>query len=102
MLTFQKSWEAAPSGFWRDAPYICLTESFHYPEPKSTLDQHIVIDNGGSGEVYRFWNHYFSADDINAMAASFGFTVDAAEPILHGEGAYNDDGVTFYTLRKQG
>ncbi len=100
-LMFQRSWDAAPSGFWKSAPYICLTESFHYPEPKAMLDQHIVIDKDGSGEVYRFWNHYFSAEDIHTMAAQAGFAVAQTDQILHGGGPYNDDGVTFYTLCKQ-
>jgi len=50
-LSFQRNWDAAPSGFWKDGPYICLEESFHYPDAKATLDQHIVIDEYGSCEV---------------------------------------------------
>lgn len=100
-LTFQKSWEIAEHGFWKSTPYLHLSESFHFPENKATLDQHIVINEDGNNQIYRFWNHYFDSADIENIVLPFGFTDAKAEQILlEGGGAYNDDGVTFYTVRK--
>lgn len=100
-LTFEKSWEIAEQGFWKNVPYLYLSESFHFPESKAILDQHIVIDEDGNDQIYRFWNHYFDSTDIESIVLPFSFTDAKAEHIFpEGGGAYNDDGVTFYTVRK--
>ncbi len=100
-MRFEKTWEMRESGFWRSAPYVCLSEKFHFPGQKATLDQHIVLCETGRSDVYRFWNHYFDKTDICRMAETHGYeSVEAASLFTANGGSFNDDGVTFYTLRK--
>jgi len=100
-MDFSRSWETSDGGFWRPAPYTCLADKRHYPDNKAILDQHIVIEQEGDCEVYRFWNHYFSTEDVDAMAEEHGFAEAQADVLFApGGGMLNDDGVTFYTLTK--
>ena len=100
-LRFEKTWTASGKGFWRDGPYVCLTESFHYPEQKAMLDQYIVIGDDGQQKVYRFWNHYFEPDDIGEMFAEAGFfSVKRFESLMNANELFNDTDVTFYMVQK--
>jgi 2-polyprenyl-3-methyl-5-hydroxy-6-metoxy-1,4-benzoquinol methylase len=95
-LNFQKSWEFSQKGFWKDKPYLYLSESFHYPEQKAILDQHIVIDEDDEFKIYRFWNHYFDGNDIEEKFTEVGFNrVQSYQNIIEG-----DKGVTFYKAKK--
>ncbi len=38
-----KNWELVEKGFWRNHPYLALTESFYYEKQKVTLSQHIIM-----------------------------------------------------------
>ena len=88
-------------GFWRDKPYLCLTESFHYPEEKATLDQHVVIEENGVYDVYRFWNHYFDDEDMFGILKQAGFySVLSNQSVSDGEGLYDGTNVTFYSAVK--
>jgi SAM-dependent methyltransferase len=100
-LRFEKTWTASEKGFWRDGPYVCLAESFHYPEQKAVLDQYIVIDANNQQTVYRFWNHYFAPDDIGEMFGEAGFSgVKRFDSLLNANELYNDTDVTFYEAKK--
>jgi SAM-dependent methyltransferase len=100
-LRFEKTWTASKKGFWRDGPYVCLTESFHYPEQKAMLDQYIVIGDDGQQKVYRFWNHYFAPDDIGKMFDVAGFSgVEHFENLMNANELFNDTDVTFYMVQK--
>lgn len=100
-LRFEKTWTASEKGFWRGEPYVCLAESFHYPEQKATLDQYIVIGVEEQQKVYRFWNHYFAPDDIREMFTGAGFSgVKRFESLLNANELYNDTDVTFYKAQK--
>ncbi len=37
-----RTWEAAESGFWKNEPYLTLSETFHYGEANVILQQHVV------------------------------------------------------------
>ena len=100
-LRFEKTWTASAKGFWRDGPYVCLAESFHYPENKAMLDQYIVIGAAEQQKVYRFWNHYFEPDDIDKMFDAAGFSgVKHFESLMNADELCNDTDVTFYIVKK--
>ena len=100
-LRFEKTWTASEKGFWRDGPYVCLAESFHYPEQKAMLDQYIVIGAAEQQKVYRFWNHYFEPDDIGKMFDVAGFSaIKHFENLMNANELYNDTDVTFYEVQK--
>lgn len=62
-----KTWEVARSGFWKDDPYVALAESFFYQKEKIILSQHTIIDDDDHVEIYRFWTHFFSEEDVRKM-----------------------------------
>ncbi len=68
-----KEWEISEGGFWKPTPYIHLGESFLFESEKVILSQHIVSDDSGDCETYRFWTHYFSEDDIAEIISNVGF-----------------------------
>ncbi len=99
-MSFSKSWEYSEGGFWRPAPYICLSENIHYENEKATLEQHIVFEENGNYEIYCFWNHYFNVEDIEEMFIPAGFCkIDLLNIELSG-GLYNNEGVSFYKITK--
>ena len=68
-----KNWEVAEKGFWRNGPYLALSDSFFYKEQKVILNQHIIVEDENTS-VYRFWTHYFSNDDLIRFLEPFDFT----------------------------
>ena len=72
--TSPKTWEANNAGFWKDSPYLALSESFLYPQEKVILFQHIIIDKEENNETYRFWTHFFSQSDIEIILKTHKFT----------------------------
>src|SRR4030042_2150199 len=38
-----QSWEVQKKGFWKNAPYIVLSNGYHYPEAKVFANHHMVI-----------------------------------------------------------
>ena len=100
-LDFNSSWEISEGGFWKSAPYICLSKSFHFKENKATLDQHLVMGEDDSCRLYRFWNHYFNQQDVEKIFRPMGFSkVESIKNLLTGSGPYNDHGVVFYAVSK--
>ena len=95
-----RSWEVAEGGFWREGPYLALSESFFYKEKKVILNQHIVVEDWHT-EVYRFWTHFFSRDDLKEILAPFAFTdIRFHEDVLPEGDMWNGDNVTFCIARK--
>jgi SAM-dependent methyltransferase len=96
-----KEWELSKKGFWRNRPYLALTEAFYYDEQKVTLNQHIIIDETGKMEVYRFWIHTFSHADLEKILAvqKFGST-ECHEHVLPGCNMYRSEDVTFCITTK--
>lgn len=96
-LEFGTSWEALEQGFFSPHPHLCLRQSFHYPEQKAVLEQHLVLQQDGSVRMYRFWNHYFDKDDLRQLLRPYGFAhLRAFFGLLQGSSPYNDHGVVFY------
>lgn len=94
-------WELSEKGFWRDSPYLALSESFYYEKQKVTLNQHIVIDQDRGAEVYRFWMHNFSNSDLGAILLSAGFsTTEYYDGILPDSDMYSSSSVTFCMTTK--
>ena len=67
------TWEATNSGFWKESPYLALSESFFYQEEKVILFQHNIIGTAGNIETYRFWTHFFSQNDVRKMLKPINF-----------------------------
>lgn len=70
---YQRSWEMNESGFWSDKPYLALSDSILYKEEKLILYQHIVFQEDEDYKIYRFWNHFFSDEDIRNITAGKGY-----------------------------
>lgn len=93
--SFNNDWEASLNGFWSPTPYVCLSQSFHYPKNKLMLDQHLVIDEHSNIKVYRFWEHYFHEDDMIRLLNSYNFKNIKKEIVLDA-----NPYVTFYVAKK--
>ena len=90
-----KSWEASISGFWRKGPFVSLSESMLYAKEKVILSQHIVQDEIGA-EVYRFWTHFFSDEDLKNILEERGFRNHSFHrDVLPGGDLWNGKNVTF-------
>ena len=91
-----KNWELARKGFWRDKPYMSLSESFLYSEQKVILYQHIIIDSDENIETYRFWTHFFNKGYLTQMMERYGFiNVNHRDDILPECDMWNGDNVIF-------
>lgn len=96
-----KTWEAGKSGFWKESPYLALSESFLYPKEKVVLFQHHIVDTSGKIETYRFWTHFFSKIDIAKMLEPHNFTdIQYREDILPEGDMWNGDNVIFTIATK--
>lgn len=91
-----KNWEVAEQGFWRNSRYLALSDSFFYEEQKVILNQHIVADDEKTN-VYRFWTHFFSIEDINQILQPFGFEeIEFFDAVLPpDDNLWSGDNVTF-------
>jgi len=97
-----KDWELSEKGFWRNQPYLALTESFYYEKQNVTLNQHIIIDEDGRTEVYRFWIHTFSHIDLSAIISSAGFsTVECFDSVIPDSDMCRSKSVTFCIATKK-
>ncbi len=91
-----KEWEMSEKGFWRNCPYLALTESFYYSEQNVTLNQHIIIDETGKMETYRFWVHTFPHAELAKIMSSAGFsTTKCYESVIPDSDMYSSESVTF-------
>jgi ubiquinone/menaquinone biosynthesis C-methylase UbiE len=99
--TTPKTWEAANSGFWKDSPYLALSESYLYKEHKVILFQNIIIDSKENLETYRFWTHFFSQNDVSQILATHQFIdIHFREDILPSGDIWNGDNVLFTLASK--
>ncbi len=91
-----KEWELETKGFWRDSPYAHLGETKLYEDEKVILSQHIVIEEGGECETYRFWTHYFNEEQLADMVLAVGFNgVETVRNIIPNTPFYNGEDVLF-------
>ncbi|WP_161629946.1 class I SAM-dependent methyltransferase [Desulfogranum mediterraneum] len=99
--TAAKDWELSLKGFWRDSPYLALSESFYYEEEQVSLNQHTIIDEDGGREVYRFWIHTFSQNDLAVLLSAAGFrTTACSDGVLPDSELYGSEAVTFCLASK--
>ena len=95
------TWAVESRGFWRDTPYLALSNGFHYPNEKVILQQHIIIDQTEKIRNYRFWTHYFEDGDIFHTLESSGFTdIERFGEILSHADIWNGDNITIYKYVK--
>lgn len=95
-----KSWEVAEKGFWRDGPYLALSESFLFKDEKVILHQHVIHEESTT-DVYRFWTHFFSHEDLIEILSPFDFKVlGFHEDVLPEGDLWNGSNVTFCIARK--
>ncbi len=91
-----RNWEVSEKGFWKNDPYLALSESFLYEKEKVILYQHIVTDELDNVNYYRFWNHFFSKEDVSTILAENGFPeMSFYDNILPSGFGYSSDDVTF-------
>jgi len=96
-----KTWEANEIGFWKETPYLALSESFLYEKEKVILFQHTIIDKIDNIDIYRFWTHFFSQDDISEILKSQNFrNIEFREDILPESDMWNGKNVTFTKCEK--
>ncbi len=99
-ISFTKNWEYSKKGFWRNNPYICLYENIYFEEIKAILDQHIVIEQNGEFEVYRFWNHFFDDTDIKSLFLPVGFTNVYSACNVISDSSKGAKDITFFKVTK--
>jgi len=101
LKTSPKTWEVSNNGFWKESPYLALSESFLYQEEKVILFQHIIIDTEENIETYRFWTHFFSQNDVSKMLDTHNFVdISFREDILPEGDMWNGDNVIFAMASK--
>nr|WP_321352302.1 class I SAM-dependent methyltransferase [uncultured Methanoregula sp.] len=97
-----KFWEAADRGFWKNCPYLCLSETFHYEDARVILQQHTVCSDQDQPSVYRFWTHYYEHGMLASILDNEGFTIESTcDDLLPDNGSGTQDMVTFYVARKR-
>ncbi|WFN33708.1 class I SAM-dependent methyltransferase [Methanogenium sp. S4BF] len=96
-----KTWEVTDSGFWKNRPYMALSESFHYESENVILSQTVVCSEPDEYQVYRFWTHYYTYSDLLPILEDKGFSgIICHENLLSPEEFQSGDAVTFYTASK--
>lgn len=99
--TGTRDWEISESGFWRNSPYMALTESFYYEEQKVSLSQHTIIENDEITDIYRFWVHTFSHSDLDNILSDTGFNaIQCFENVIPDSDLYSSNAVTFCIAKK--
>jgi len=99
--TSPKTWEVSERGFWKESPYLALSESFLYKEEKVILFQHNIVDTEGNIVTYRFWTHFFSQNDVSNMLETHKFIdINFREDILPEGDMWNGDNVIFTMTSK--
>ncbi len=95
------TWELSKKGFWRNSPYLALSETFYYEEQNLILNQHIIMDETGEMDVYRFWIHRFSHGDLKTKLGLKNFsTTECHDHVLPGCDLYGSEEVTFCIATK--
>ena len=96
-----RSWETAEKGFWRPTTYLALHEGIYYSDQKVVLSQHVVIDERGESEIYRFWTHLFSDNDLKGILDANKFTEPAFyKDVIPDSDGYRSGDVTFCIAAK--
>lgn len=99
----ERTWEMEESGFWKSRPYLMLSDSFLYSDEKVILYQHIVLDDESENfDVYRFWTHFFTSDDLKQLLEPEGFeSIACFDNILPEIDIWNGKNVLFCKVKKR-
>lgn len=93
--------ETSESGFWKNCPYVALSESFLYMEEKVILYQHRIIDSENKTKTYRFWTHFFNQKTLKQILEKHGFVnISHRDNILPEGDIWNGDNVIFTVSSK--
>lgn len=97
-----QSWEVQETGFWKDAPYIALTNGYHYPEAKVLANHHIIVGKNDTVDTYIFWTHYYETKDLVEILERYGFgEIKCYNNVMPpGNDYWNGENVSFYKARK--
>lgn len=96
-----KSWDVSAAGFWKDKPYLALSESFHYEKEKVVLSQHMIMGEDENLSLYRFWHHFFSEKDIRDILLEHEFkNITFYEHVIPGGDGYQEEDVIFCSAIK--
>ncbi len=97
-----QSWDVQETGFWKDSPYIALTNGYHYPEAKVLANHHIIIGENDTIDTYIFWTHYYETKDLVEIFERKGFgDIKCCNNVLPNNNDYwNGENVSFYKARK--
>ncbi|MFA7140731.1 MAG: class I SAM-dependent methyltransferase [Proteiniphilum sp.] len=97
-----QSWEVRKSGFWKNTPYLALSNGYHYPEAKVLANHHIVIGEKDEVNTYIFGNHYYTKEELVPILQQKGFTdIQTCENVLPDSDCSNGENVTFYRSKKE-
>ncbi len=72
-------------GFWRSGPYIEISSTFLYEDPKTEGMQYTIIDADGAVRVIRLYHRLFGLEEITGLLRSHGFRVEKVYQNLKGE-----------------
>lgn len=102
MKVAEKSWKMEESGFWKNRPHLVLSDSYYYPKEKVVLYQHIVIDNSENFNVYRFWTHFFTPDELKKVLVQEGFEkIECYNNVLQDIDLWNGNNIIFCKATKK-
>lgn len=97
----EKEWDASTKGFWKNKPYLALTESFYYEKENVMLSQHVIIDETGDVDIYRFWIHTFSHGTLKEILSLQHFcNAECFDSVLPDSSLYSSEEVTFCVATK--
>ncbi len=81
----ERSWHAAESGLWSDAPHICLQENFWNAESKTAIVRHYVIDAASGDTRFESASYQdYAEDEYHSLLVDSGFTTVSHYPSLSG------------------
>lgn len=95
-----RSWTIEEHGFWSEHSYMVVSETFHYSNDNTYLDQHTVIMENGNINVYRNWNRFYSKNDINTLLAPFKFSSYSCYDNMIPNSNFTSSDVTFVVAKK--
>lgn len=100
--TITQSWEIQKKGFWKDSPYLALTNGYHYPDARVLASQHIVVGEDDTIDTFIFWSHYYTKNELAPIFEAKGFSnVENFENVLPDSGdCWNGENITFYVSKK--
>lgn len=91
-----KNWEIADKGFWKNEPYLALSESFLFKDEKVILYQHTIMDEKEDISQYRFWTHFFSYEELSKILNIYSFeNIKFYDDVLPKSDLWNGANVSF-------